>query len=441
MARSFWNKVSKLGIDMKLQFKKFNSNIRLTETQESDAKTKYDGVCKTLHNYYYSLTYNGTTKYLFGSYKKKTNIRPITSDQDVDVLFYMADEEFEKYDNYAGNGQSALLTKIKDILKDTYTTTNKIKAWGKVVLIEFSEGKHNIELLPAWKNDDGTFKIPNTENGGSWDTFDPRADVGIFQTSNSSTSGQTVNLSRMIKSWKRNTTSLNLKSFQIENFVIDFLDTNYKEEDEYFDIAKKFFEYLLDHIDEENKSYVQTALNRANKALEFQTNGKYDKACEEWKKIFGNEFPKWNKSIKRAYMDENYSPKEQYIEDMFMQDLDNNFKLKIGCNVTQKGFHQKIPLLELLQKYILKADKKLEFYIKNNTVPEPYIVYWKVRNFGYEARNDLRGEITPDNGFKTKTENTRYRGEHFVECYVIKDNICVARDKIEIPISGEIDNG
>ena len=36
-----------------------------------------------------------------------------------------------------------------------------------------------------------------------------------------------------------------------------------------------------------------------------------------------------------------------------------------------------------------------------------------------------------------KTENTRYRGRHFVECYLVKDNICVARDRIDVPISGE----
>ncbi|MBN2767936.1 MAG: hypothetical protein JXQ68_02440 [Campylobacterales bacterium] len=425
---------------MKKQFEKFNTNIRLTETQELDAKTKYDGVCKTLHNYYYSSIYNGTTKYLFGSYKKKTNIRPIVSDQDVDVLFYMPDEEFEKYNNYTGNGQSALLAKIKDILKNTYTTTDKIKAWGKVILIEFSEGKHNIELLPAWENEEGTFRIPNTENGGSWDKFDPRNDVDIFQQSNTKTKGQTVNLSRMIKAWKRNTTSLNLKSFQIENFVIDFLDANYKEDDEYFDIAKKFFEYLLNHIDEEDESNVQTALNHANKALEFQTSGKYDKACEEWKKIFGNEFPKWNTSIKHAYMDENYSKYEQYIEDMFEQDLDNDYRFKIQCDIMQDGF-RKMNLINILEKYILKVDKKLEFYIKNNTVPQPYKVYWKVRNFGYEARNDLRGQITLDDGDEIKKETTSYKGEHFVECYIIKDNVCVARDNIKIPISGEINNG
>jgi len=57
---------------MKKQFKNFNKNIRLTDKQEEDAKTKYDGVCKSLHNYYYpNKKYDGSTKFLFGSYKKE----------------------------------------------------------------------------------------------------------------------------------------------------------------------------------------------------------------------------------------------------------------------------------------------------------------------------------------------------------------------------------
>lgn len=424
---------------MELQFKKFNNEIRLTDTQETDAKTKYDGVCQTLHKYYYDTEYNGNSKFLFGSYKKKTNIRPITSDQDVDVLFYMPESEFEKYDKYLSNGQSALLAKIKEILKGTYSTTDKIKAWGKVVLIEFSEGKHNIELLPAWENEDGTFKIPNSENGGSWDIFNVRDGINKFQASNKRTNGKTANLSRMMKVWKRNTPTLNLKSYQIEQYVIDFFDSGNMLEEEYFTICKNFFAYLFKYIDESNESNVRTALQRANKALEYQSLEKYNEACDEWRKIFGNKFSKWNKSTKLKSSDENYSAREQYIEDIFKQDLDNNYKFKIGCNVTQKGYLQKTPLLELIQKSgILKIDKKLEFYIKNITVPQPYKMYWKVRNFGQEAKNDLRGEITLDQGFETKTENTRYRGSHFVECYIIKDNICVARDKIEIPIVGEI---
>jgi len=58
-------------------FEKFVSNIRLTSAQIEDAKKKYNGVCKKLHNHYYpDSEYNGSTKLLIGSYGKRTNIRP-----------------------------------------------------------------------------------------------------------------------------------------------------------------------------------------------------------------------------------------------------------------------------------------------------------------------------------------------------------------------------
>ena len=350
----------------------------------------------------------------------------------------MPNKEFKKYNDYESNGQSALLQKIKDILKDTYSTTDKIKGWGKVVLVEFSENKHNVEILPAWELEDKTFVIPNSEDGGSWDIFDPREDIDIFQKSNVATSELTAKLSRMIKSWKRNTPSLTLKSFQIEQYVIDFLSENYDKDIEISNLSQMFFEYLMDEINEYNKSYVKTALNRANRAIEYENDTKYDKACDEWKKIFGDLFPKWNRSIKLNKSNENYTEYEQYIEDMFDQDLSLGYTLEISCDVIQDGF-RKMPLITLLRDFILKPSKKLEFYIKKHNIPTPYKVYWKVKNFGEEAKNknDLRGEITKDKGQEKKNENTKYRGQHYVECYIIKDNICVARDKIDIPISEE----
>lgn len=58
-----------------------------------------------------------------------------------------------------------------------------------------------------------------------------------------------------------------------------------------------------------------------------------------------------------------------------------------------------------------------------------------MRNFGDEAKNagDLRGEISDDIG-SSKKEHTKYMGEHYVECFIIKDNKCVAEDKILVPI-------
>jgi hypothetical protein len=99
---------------MKDQFKKFADNIRLTDNQEEDAKTKYSGVCEKLHTSYYKTDYNGNSKFLFGSYKTKTNVRPLTVKQDVDVLFKIPKDTFEKFRDYKTNGSAALLQEIRD---------------------------------------------------------------------------------------------------------------------------------------------------------------------------------------------------------------------------------------------------------------------------------------------------------------------------------------
>lgn len=156
------------------QFEKFYKNILLTPEQRIDAKNKYSGVCKKLHdNYYPNTKYNGQTKLLIGSYGKHTHIRPA---RDIDVIFIMPPEKFEQYDDNQSNCQSQLLQDIKKILETKYPNT-PIKAFGKVVALEFADTKHNVEILPAWENEDRTFQIPNSNNGGSWENWNPRKEI------------------------------------------------------------------------------------------------------------------------------------------------------------------------------------------------------------------------------------------------------------------------
>ena len=133
----------------------------------------------------------------------------------------MPDDKFNQYDDNKSNGQSQLLQAIKNILSEKYSTTEKIKGWSKVVLIQFADGTHNIELLPAWEKENGEFIIPNTENGGFWETWDPRAEIKKINDSDKKTNGKTRALIRMVKKWSENC-SVKLKSFQIEENVADF---------------------------------------------------------------------------------------------------------------------------------------------------------------------------------------------------------------------------
>ncbi len=412
----------------KTYFEKFYENIKLTSQQREDAKKKYDGVCKKLHdNYYPDTAYNGQTRFLIGSYGKQTHVRPA---RDIDVIFQMPPIKFEQYDDNKSNGQSQLLQDIKKVLEKKYPDTS-IKAFGKVVVLEFSDPQHNVELLPAWENDDKTFIIPNSENGGSWETCNPRGEIKEIKDSDEET-GKTKVLIRMIKKWT-DQCSVKVKSYKIEKMVVSFFDSHGSEE-ELSATVRDFFEYFHnDSNDESLKSHLNTALNRAKKACEFEKNDKLEQALDEWRKIFGNDFPKNTKKGFENSVKYDKAPNEEFIENIVSVKIDPTISLKINCKVKQDGFRP--AFLDKIK--FLSKNKNLEFFIEKHNITDQFEIKWKVRNFDEEAKNknDLRGEISDDLGFKTKKENTKYKGEHYVECYILKSNICIARGKITVPIS------
>lgn len=75
----------------------------------------------------------------------------------------------------------------------------------------------------------------------------------------------------------------------------------------------------------------------------------------------------------------------------------------------------------------------LTFNAMDTNVPKPYDVYWQVVNNGEEATNGncLRGGIfkakTAGRGGLIYTDATAYSGLHWVECFIVKNGVCVAR--------------
>lgn len=407
----------------------FDDKLRLTENQEIDAKSKYDWVCEVIHNFFYpNIKYDWKTKYLFWSYKKKTNIRPIIPEQDVDVLFKIPFDIFENYKSQK-YWPSNLLQKIKELLKNSYTTTEKIKPWWKVVLIQFKEWTHNIELLPAFENDDLSFTIPNTENWWNWENFNPRKEINIFQTSNVKNKWLTAKLSRFLKSWKRQNYWLNIKSYEIEDYVIKFLDW-YITTDDLLITIKDLFDFIYKF---ENNTYLETAINRIQKSIDYYNQNKYESSVWELKKVFWDNFPSIV-NISKNYS--TFNDSEMNIEDLYKKRINPIYKLIIDCEIKQNWFREWLLSYFIAQWFTLKKQNQLRFFIKENNIPKPYIIKWKVKNFWLEAEknNDLRGEIVDDYWREEKIEKTKYYWEHFVECYIIKDWICVAENKIVVPI-------
>ncbi|SPD72605.1 conserved hypothetical protein [uncultured Desulfobacterium sp.] len=79
----------------------------------------------------------------------------------------------------------------------------------------------------------------------------------------------------------------------------------------------------------------------------------------------------------------------------------------------------------------LSKHSSLRFEAKTNT-PWPYKVFWQVVNTDEEARaaNSLRGGYYDgliEKGGRVRNERTLYSGMHWVECFIVKNGVCVAR--------------
>lgn len=164
-----------------------------------------------------------------------------------------------------------------------------------------------------------------------------------------------------------------------------------------------------------------------------------DELYEKLQEVFGKDFPipeTVEESAQATFALSSRSTSEQFIEDMFPIDI--KYNLKINCEVKQNGFREALLRTLLLQDKPLLINKQLTFFIENNEFKDkqlPFTVYWKVRNRGDEAikRKQLRGEIV--RGTEQKVERTSFKGGHYVECYIIHNGVCVAKDFLDVPIS------
>lgn len=417
-------------MQVKDDFNEFISNLQIDNFD--DINTSLEGIAKKLNQKYYD---NSTTdNYLMvGSMGRNTSIK---GESDIDVIYELPDEVFERFDDYESNGQSQLLNEIRDVLKEKYPSTD-IKGDGQVVVISFT--KYKIELIPGFKQDNNSYKYPDTHDSGSWKITKPILEIEEANNMINNTSTYR-DICQMIREWKANN-GVTICGLLIDTLIKDFLDNNpeykWKSKSDYYELLKSVFKYLSDQ-DENRKQWNAMGSNQIieNKNFNFIKKGKkaYNKLSNSTdesstlRELFGSRFPISEQSANEY----GYSNDEQFIEEIFPVYI--IYSLKIDCEITQNGFRTGLLSEFIKKKFMIKQNRKLKFMIVENNIPKPYDIYWKVRNVGYEAirRNCIRGQIKK--GIDYLNESTNFYGPHYVECYIIKDGICVARDKISVSI-------
>lgn len=422
-------------------FETFRKNIAVSNSD--DISTKYRAITNRLNKDYWDVEQEYLHCLQVGSYGRNTAIDGVS---DLDMIFELPWHVHDRFCNRQGNIQSQLLADVREKLKARYPTT-KIKADGQVVVVDFKS--YRVEVLPAFVEANGSYKFADSNGDGSWKWCWPKDEMNAMQSVQVRSNHNLKRVCKMIRAWK------NHKGAPMSGMLIDTLCFNFFNENKSYDnksyasypeLVRDIFTYLADRPDQAywlapgskdrvfpNGKFQAKAKKAAAKCQEALDTDKPTIKDDRWKSVFGRPFPRLSAVAKGASArSTSFNNTEQFIEDQFPVDV--QFEVQIECEVSFQGRNEKrIRWMESV--FPIHLGRNLKFKVTSCTVPQPDALLWKVRNVGPVAeQRGIRGQINPDKGDWTLSEKTDFPGPHYVECYVIKDGVCVALDRFDVPI-------
>lgn len=425
-------------------FKQFLGDLAVDNAEK--ISTRYEEITCALNKKFRDTDSKTANSLQVGSYGRLTAIKGIS---DLDMLYLMPKGEWDSYKN---GGQSKLLSDAAAAIRARYPDTT-IKVDRLVVQAIYSNFR--VEAQPVFEQDDGSFKYPDTYDGGAWKITRPREEIQAMAEFDSQKNKNLRRLCKMARAWK-NKHGVGVGGLLIDTLAHNFLKSTSEYDDKsylYYDyMTRDFFEYLKELPKQEyfaalgSGQRVKVKKNfqrKAKKAYELslkaiEAEGK-ENQNDKWRAIYGRLFPAAEKLEKAAILEYKGRPArmtEEFAEDVFAAiDIRNN--IRIDCQVEQNGFRP-ASLREMLNnRTLLMPRKKLTFSVVDTDIQGSYGLFWKVLNRGREAidRDCIRGQIVADEGHKRNVEHTNFKGDHVVECYAVVDGVVVATDRIHVPIS------
>lgn len=423
-------------------FRDFRSNLSVSNA--ADISTKYYNITARLNLDFWDLESDVRHSLQIGSYGRRTAIDGIS---DLDMVFEIPESDYKRYKAVAGNGPSVMLQEVRESLLKRYPKTD-VRADGQIVGVNFTG--YRVEVLPAFLDAEGNYIHGDTNDGGAWKTTKPRPEIAAVAELDKETNGNLKDICKMLRAWK------NKCGASMGGLLIDTLAYNFFEGERSFDEASygdfpqlfvALFEHLKDLPEQEywlapgsnqrvkcrNKFQRKAgkAAKRCAEALELDTE---EKRAKTWRKVFGRKFP-LVQTLTEAVAKRDASPlDEEFIEDQFPVDI--RYNIELDCQIREENRFLELLRAKLKRREKIPVGRSLRFFVSACDVPGDYETRWKVRNRGPEAvrTNQQRGEISKDKGGRERNESTSFSGDHYVEVYAIKDGVCVARERIAVPI-------
>jgi hypothetical protein len=400
-----------------------------------------------------------------GSYPRFTSITPV---HDLDVLYILGSWDENAHDPSVA--LRALSSKISQDYKNPteYKINVSLQTHSATVTFQhFSEEILSIDIVPAYitsKNEfnEDKYKVPEllkkrhgkarvdyyqklaSERGQmGWIDSDPRGYIKVASNVDHVSNGEFRKSVKIVKFWKNKLKEidepLKLKSFHLEQVVTRYFQENGSIQ--VFDAVYRFFTELPDIISQPNQIQDRTNSDKFIDDYLVDLTDKEKKQIIQARDAFLAKLENLSASTPISSLFdieflERSSGSERYLFDadfkvpVFIED--STFRID-GFIQPKQGFRD--GWLSAVSHQIAKG-RQVKFQIRNDIVKDYSL--WKVQNDKnsdeVKAASCTRGEITMNRTMKDP-ESTAYKGRHYVECYAIKNNTCIARSKIDVVIS------
>ncbi|MFN6547394.1 SMODS domain-containing nucleotidyltransferase [Mycolicibacterium nivoides] len=384
-----------------------------------------------------------------GSFAHRTIIRPVGSrEYDVDVLLAMkqhpewspAQYTNELYKAFEGSGRYKGMAHRRT----------------RCVYIDYADPFH-IDVVPYVESN----KDITNNKTDMWEHTDPEGFTTWLEGKTRETSGRLPAILRILKYLRDSKTTFSIKSMLLTILVGERIQGwHVNMNDGYYGDVPTALVHIIEDLDAylQQNLYLPSIWDPAGTGQNFSSRwdqegyanfrkqvhhyaGKIrtaydepnkDKSVAAWQAILGNGFQAPPAAVLAA------STSSDSIGEEFI-DIHKHIPLNVTGTVRLVG---RVRRAGVLKAYDLPTrgdrvakNREIDFSITECSVPQPYSVYWKVKNHGQEARDrgQLRGQVTLGSG-TSRHESTSYIGSHFVEVYIVKDGVCVAVDRQQVII-------
>jgi len=390
---------------------------------------------------------------LVGSYARFTACRPL---HDLDVLFIAG-----RFD--ANNlNPSQILSRVQQALQRSFANPTpyriQISQQSHSVTISFLENKEEqfaVDIVPAFTSGitnefgDDIYWVPeiltvSRRNRRSryeeisrerkaesewWIKSDPRGYIAAATILNAQ-NNDFRKTAKFVKRWKHNCAAqddnFTFKSFHIEQALVGIFEEN--PECDLFDASFAFFcriPQIISHPQIRDRADRTKFIDNYLEALTEPQRQQIIKARDGFLiKLENFSEPSTVKNLLDAASHARASASEKYLFDSEIPILtERDAQLRVTGNVLPRdGFRAGV----LDAAGVINIDRRISF---TANLRGPYVadlLKWKVKNDNRSPQP--RGEIT-DHRTLNNPERTLYNGSHYVECFAIKDGICIARGR------------